>query len=134
MDQGALVTAETDAGAELVCQLDRYTPVKAAFWIKESEGGRWYLYIASDQIRDCNLDATYGEVLRLAGQMASPYLDPFQVKLIPASDPLAQAALDIHRRYPGDVAIRLGGMHFGGMSMDGLYLYPTSVTALIPKP
>ena len=37
---------------------------------------------------------------RLADEMASPYLDPFQVKLIPASDPRSQAAADIHRRFP----------------------------------
>jgi hypothetical protein len=132
MDQGPLVIEETDAGAELVRRLDKYFPVKAAFWVKESEEGHWYLYIASDQISDRNLDMAYGEVLRLAGQMASPYLDPFQVKLIPTSDPLAQAALDILRRYPGMMATRFGSKNFGGMGVDGVYIYPASVTTLTP--
>jgi hypothetical protein len=133
MDQGSLVIEETDAGAELVRQLNQYTPVKAAFWLKESEEGRWYLYIASDQIDDKNLRRAYGEVLRLANQIPSPYLDAFQVKLVPASDPLAQAALSIHRRYPGNLATRFGGTNFGGMGVEGVYIYPASVTSSTPE-
>ncbi len=132
MDQEPLVIEETDAGAVLVNRLDKYVPVKAAFWLKESDEGPWYLYIASDQINDRNLDTVYGEVLRLAGQMASPSIDPFRVKLIPTSDPLAQAALDIHRRYPGRLATRLGGKNFGGMGVDGVYVYPASIATLVP--
>jgi hypothetical protein len=64
--------------------------------------------------------------------MANPFLDPFEVKLIPSSDPLAQAALEILQRFPGQTAIRFGGRNFGGMSVDGVYIYPVSVTALTP--
>ena len=132
MDQGPLVTEETDAGEELIRRLDKYARVKAAFWVKDSEEGQWYLYIASDQILDTNIDVVYGEVLRLAAQMASPYLDPFRVKLIPTSDPLAQAAIDIHRRFPGRMATRFSGKNFGGLGVDGVFLYPTSETTLTP--
>jgi hypothetical protein len=132
MDQGSLVIEETEAGAELVRRLDRSFPVKAAFWVKDSEEGPWYLYIASDQIEDGNIDAAYREVLRLAGEMASPYLDPFQVKLIPTSDPLAQAALEVQRRFPGTMATRLGTTIFGGIGVDGVHLYPASLTSASP--
>ncbi len=126
------MTEETDAGAELVRRLDRSFPVKAAFWAKDSDGGPWYLYVASDRIQDNTIDAAYREVLRLAEEIGSPYLDPFQVKLISTSDPLAQAALDIHRRFPAKIATRLRGTSFGGMVADGVYLYPASVTTLTP--
>jgi len=129
MDQGPLVREEAEAGGELVRRLDAHFPVRAAFWLKDSEEGRWYLYIASDQINDNTLNAAYGEVLRLADEMDSPYLDPFQVKLIPASDPRSQAAMDIHRRYQPKRATRLGGTSFGGMGVSDVYLYPASVTA-----
>jgi hypothetical protein len=132
MDQELLVIEETDAGAELVRKLDKQVPVNVAFWVKVSDEGQWYLYIASDQINDQNLDAAYSEVLRLADQMASPYFDPFRVKLIPTSDQLAQAALDVHRRYPGPMATRFGGMEFGGLGVDGVYIYPNSITTLAP--
>jgi hypothetical protein len=132
MGQESLVIEEIDAGEELVRRLDKFTPVTAAFWVNDSEGGRWYLYIASDQIDDNNLDMAYGEVLRLAGQMGNHYLDPFQVKLIPSSDPLAQAALHIHRRYPQMMATRFGGQNFGGLGVEGVYIYPASVTTSAP--
>ena len=43
MDQGPLVTEQIDAGAKLVNDFDRRTPLQAAFWLKESEVGEWYL-------------------------------------------------------------------------------------------
>jgi hypothetical protein len=131
MDQGPLVGEETDAGAELIRQFDKFIPIKSAFWVKGSDEGRWYLYIASDHFDDKNLDDAYGEVLRLAGRMASAYLDPFQVKLIASSDPLAEAVSNIHQRYPGNSATRFGGQNLGGMSVEGAYIYPPSVTTLI---
>jgi hypothetical protein len=133
MDQGPLVSEEIDAGAELVRRLDKSVPVKAAFWVKDSDEGPWYLYVASDRIDEKNLDRAYGEVLRLAWEMACPYLDPFQVKLISSSDPLAQAALEMYRRYPGRMATRFGGTNFGGRGVDGVYLYPAPITSSAPS-
>ena len=129
MDQAILVTEETDAGAELVRRLDQSIPVGAAFWVKEGEEGGWYLYIASDRITGQNLDVAYGELLRVSDQMANPSLDPFRVKLVPTSNPFARAALEIHRRFPGRMATRLGGTRFGGIGVDGVYIYPDSLTA-----
>ncbi len=123
---------ETDVGGELVRRLDKSVSVKAAFWVKDSEEGHWYFYIASDQINDNNLGLAYAEVLRLADQIASPYLDPFQVKLISTSDPLAQAALEILTRFPRKMPIRIGGMNFGGLGVDSVYIYPASVAMLTP--
>ncbi len=132
MDQNPLVKEEIEAGSQLVQRLDRSFPVKAAFWVKGSDEQRWYLYIASDHIQHENLDVAYGEVLRQADQIASPYLDPFQVKLIPASEPIAQAVQEIQRRYPGSLPTRLGVQNFGGMGVDGVYIYPESATTLAP--
>jgi hypothetical protein len=132
VDQSPLVSEETDAGAEFVAQFDKTIPVKVAFWLKPSEAGQWYLYIASDQIGDQSLDQGYREVLRLASQSPTPYLDPFRVKLIPASDPLTQVALEIHRRFPSRIATRVGSKTFGGMSVDGAFIYPASVVAPTP--
>jgi len=54
------------------------------------------------------------------------------VKLIPASDPLAQAALEIHRRHPVRMATRIGTKTFGGVSVEGAYVYPS--LAIAPTP
>lgn len=129
MDQGPLVIQEIDAGEELVRAFDKYEPVKAAFWVKASDEEHRYLYIASDGINDTNFDVAYGEVLRLASKMQSPYLDPFRVKLISAEDPLAKAAVALNERYPGPARTRFGGKSFGGISVDDVYIYPSPLPA-----
>jgi hypothetical protein len=132
MDQGPLVMEEIDAGAELAREFDKYEPVKAAFWLKASDEDHRYLYIVSERINDSNFDVAYGEVLRLADRMQSIYLDPFRVKLISADDPLAKAAVDIHKRFPGRMATRFGGKTFGGTSVDEVYIYPSPLPARVP--
>ena len=77
MDQGPLVTAQIDAGAELCGEFDKYEPVKIAFWLKASDEEQRYFYIASERIDDTNFDLAYGEVLRLGGQDAVSPPRPF---------------------------------------------------------
>lgn len=132
MDSEPLVSDETKAGEELIRRLDRTFPVKAAFWVKEGDDDLWYLYITSDKIKDQTLDHAYGDVLRLSYEMATPWLDPFRVKLIPLSNPLAQSALDLLHRYPLKTAARLGGTSFGGMGVSGVFLYPANVASATP--
>ena len=127
MDQGPLVIDQIDAGARFLGEFQKYTPVKTAFWLKESDEGEWSLYVASDQITDDNFDVAYGEVLRIAGQRRQPLFDPFQVKLIGADDPLAKAALDINRRNPGPIGTRFHGEVFGGLPVEEVYVYPSPI-------
>ena len=118
---------EIDAGAKFAREFDRYEAVKAAFWLKASDEDQRYLYLASDRIDDNNFAVAYGEVLRLAGELRSPYLDPFRVKVISGEDPLALAAVEFHRRYPGPSATRFGGKLFGGLCVDDVYVYPSPI-------
>jgi len=130
MDQGPLVSEQIDAGARFLGEFQKYLPIQISFWLKESDEGEWNLYVASDQITDDNFDVAYGEVVRIAGQLRDPWFDPFQVKLIGANDPLAQAALDIQRRFPGRMPTRFHGKIFGGVSVDEVYVYPSSIPVL----
>ncbi len=123
---------EIDAWADLIREFDKYAPVSVAFWLKASDDDHWYLYIASDQITDANLGVAYGEVLRLVGQTTSSSLDPFRVKIVSTGDPLAQAALEINQRFPGRLATRYGGRYFGGITVDGVYIYPPLSPASVP--
>jgi hypothetical protein len=132
MDQTSLVMNETSAGAEFLRRLNQTIPVKAALWVKDGDDGPWYLYVASDRIRDDTVHAAYGDVLRVAAEVASPYFDPFQVKLIPTTDPLAQAALEMYREYPGLMPARLGATKFGESWVEGVYLYPPPLEATAP--
>jgi len=125
MDQGALVTEEIDAGAELVHEFNDYMPVVAAFWLKASDEEHRYLYIASMQLNGSNFKAAYSNVLRLVDQLRSPHLDPFRIKLIEGDDPLSKAAIEINLRFPARIPTRFGGNAFGGVSVDEVYIYPT---------
>jgi hypothetical protein len=129
MDQGPLVIDQIDAGARFLGEFQKYVPVQAALWVKDSDEGEWYLYVASDQITDDNFDLAYGEVLRIAGAIRDPWFDPFQVKLIGVDDPLAKAALEIHRRYPGRTPTWFHGKTFGGVVVDEVYIYPSPIPA-----
>jgi hypothetical protein len=125
MDQGPLVKEQIDAGARFLAEFQKYAPVQAAFWLKESDEGEWNLYVASDQITDDNFDIGYGEVARINAAFKDPWFDPFQVKLIGTDDPLAQAALDRLRRFHGRGPARVHGETFGGVAVDEVYLYPS---------
>jgi hypothetical protein len=131
MDQGPLVIEEIDEGARLAREFDRIAPVKAAFWLKASDEDQRYLYLASDSIDDTNFDVAYGEVARLTNQFPSLYLDPFRVKVIGGGDPLARAAVDINKRFPGPTPTRLGGTRFGGITVDDVYIYPLPLPAAL---
>ncbi|CAN5915873.1 hypothetical protein BH23PLA1_BH23PLA1_23770 [soil metagenome] len=132
MDQEFLVTEQIDAGAQFLEEFGKKFPVRAAFWMRPTEEGQWYLHVVSDQINQQNIDAAYREVSRLDEQMRNLYFDRFRVKLIAADDPSAQAALDIHRRYPGRVPTRFCGPSFGGIRVEGVYIYPSSVATPSP--
>ncbi len=129
MDRGPLVREEIDAGAEFVREFDKYEPVKAAFWLKAADDDFRYHYIASDKIDDANKMAAYGEVLRLADKIQSPFLDPFRVKLLNANEQLVKAALEINEGFAIRVPTRLGGMSFGGVSVDDVCIYPSPLPA-----
>ena len=101
MDQEVLVTEQIEAGRKFIDEFDKIRPVQAAFWLKATEDSSWYLYVVSDQITDENFDVAYGEVLTLAPNIRDPNFDPFRVKVIGIDDPLAKAALDIYRQFPG---------------------------------
>jgi hypothetical protein len=129
MDQGSLVTEQIDAGAKLASEFGKRTPLQAAFWLKESEDREWYLYLVSDRIDDTNFDVAYAEVIRLLGRGPHIWLDPFQVKVAGADDPVAKAVIDIQRMYPSPLATRLRNRLLGGVSVDEVYLYPIPVPA-----
>ena len=127
MDQGPLVVEQIDAGARFLSEFEKHAPVRAAFWGKDSDEGRWNLYMASDQIDDTNFDIAYGEVIRISGKMKDPNFDPFRVKIIWVSDPMVQAVLDFHRRFPGRSVAHFNDQAFARAGVEDVYIYPSPV-------
>jgi hypothetical protein len=54
-----------------------------------------------------NFDLGFAEILRLVHEMHTPYIDPFDVRLVGSDDPLAKAAVDMNRNNRFAVAQRL---------------------------
>ncbi|MCA9211360.1 MAG: hypothetical protein KDA55_23540 [Planctomycetales bacterium] len=124
MGEEILVAEQIEAGAEFVRDFNQYVPVAVAFWVASGESDDLVLYVASDDIDDRNFDVAYGEVLRRLGGKRSRWLDPFQIKLLNSSDPIARDAVRIRDRYPAPLVTRYGGSSLGGTSVDGACIYP----------
>jgi hypothetical protein len=129
MDPGPLVNEWIEAGARFLDEFRKYAAIQAAFWLRESDEGRWSLFVASDQINDTNFDLAYGEVGRIAEQLQDPAFDMFRVRLIRGRPPVVKAVLDLIRRHGGKKPIRLYGTILGDRSIDELYVYPSPVAA-----
>ncbi|NLX99304.1 MAG: hypothetical protein GXY83_24470 [Rhodopirellula sp.] len=109
MDQDLLVVEQIDAGADFVRDFNDYVSVSVVCWVQPAESDNLFLYVASDEIDDSNIDVAYGEVLRRLSGKRSQWLDPFQIKLINSSDPIARDAIQIRDRY----SARLPARHRG---------------------
>jgi hypothetical protein len=131
MGKGPLENEEIEAAARFLAKFQDYRPIQSAFWLKESDNGRWYLYIASEQITDENFDVVYGEVGDLAAEMPDPYFDIFHVRVIGASDPLAKAVREMQKRYPGR-SQRFHDKILTHRSYEDGYIYPSPIP--VPSP
>ncbi len=124
MGDEILVNEQIDAGADFVRDFDDSFPVSVAVWIVPADSDNLYLYIASDRIDDRNVHDAYGEVLRRLSGRRNSSLDPFKVKLINTSDPIARGAIQIRDRYPAKLPMRTHVSSIGGMGIDGACIYP----------
>jgi hypothetical protein len=129
MDQGPLVTEQIEAAARFLGEFQKSYPIQAAFWLKDNDKGRWYLYVASDEITDDNFDVAYGEVVRIWAELQDPWFDAMKVKVIGANNRLAKAAAELRRRFPGPRPGRLFNQVFGGVDAAEVYLYPSPIPA-----
>ena len=130
MDQGPLVREKIDAGAKFLKRYQKHTALQAAFWLKPAEDGRWNLYIWSEKFSDENYDQPYLDVWRVAKTLHDPNFDPFEVKVLRRQNQLAQAAIDIYKRNPSRIPAHFGSRMFGGISVDGVYVYPPPAAAI----
>ncbi len=123
MGEDLLVNEQIEAGADFVRDFNDYVCVSVACWVIPAASEGSFLYVASDDIDDSNIDDAYGEVLRRLSVKKNQWLDAFQVKLVNSSDPIASDAIRIRDRYPATLATRYGGSSIGGTSIDGAYIY-----------
>ena len=124
MDKTPLVMDEIEAGKEFIRRLHVYRPVKAAWWMRETEDAGRYLLVALDGLTVENADQAYDEVLRITKEMKDHHIDPFEVKLVSPDDPASRTVLDHYRRYPGRVPPPFNGSVLGRLPVVEVYVYP----------
>jgi len=110
--------------------------IRTAFRVKPTDEDKWYLYLAIPGVDENGKTSSYGIIHRVIRQMPELWLDPFEVKVIGMTDTLTSAATELAKSkvaagshsmpnfntYPG--VTFFGGSTFGGMSVDGVYIYP----------
>ncbi|HEX4592246.1 MAG TPA: hypothetical protein VH120_20090 [Gemmataceae bacterium] len=122
MDTTSLVNDQVEAGARFLSRFDKIVPVAVAYWLKENDVSRPYLYIASEQFNDGS--ANYREVGRIAREMNDPDFDSFRVKLVPTNNYFNQELIELRRRIPSDRPLRYTDTYFGGRGIEWIYVYP----------
>ncbi len=104
--------------------------VTAASWIKTTEDGKWYLYIASPIVQS-SLQSAYRRIYGVVRSMPQPFsIDPFEVRLIDPSEPVAQEVAKVQSQFPVQaIPTWFNGSNIAGMDIEGAYIYPLSVTS-----
>jgi hypothetical protein len=135
MDQATLVENLIDDGRKLIEQLlQKGEEITAAAWIKTSEDGMWFLYLALPGVEDEDPRVAYRRIGAVMRQMPQPFLiDWMEVKVIDATDPMAVAALDYQRRHGAKSVLPYRGDSLGGVSIEGAYIYPPMTPSRLPK-
>jgi hypothetical protein len=135
MDQGTLVMYLIDEGRKLIEQLlHKGEAITAAAWIKTSEDGMWFLYLALPGIDDEDPRIAYRRVFDVMEQMPQPFLiDWMEVKIIDSKNRLAVAAAEYQRRHGEKCVLPYRGDHLGGVSIEGAYIYPPMTPASQPN-
>jgi hypothetical protein len=124
MDQVPLVGVQIDDGGTLVARLmQKGFPVTAASWVKESDGGPWYLYLVSPAADSLGPREGYRRVQEVIRQMPSFAVGLTEVKLIGTEDSVAQAIIAIRDRFPGRGSTWFPGNHLGDLAIDGAFVY-----------
>lgn len=139
MDKDTVVSEQTESGERLISALaaDGFD-IQVAFWAKPTEEGKWFLYLASPMVDDRGPAAAYRFVHGILRKMPDLRIDPLEIRVVGSNDSLTEAALAVIKPKVADspYAVRnpksyagmtwIDGATFGGVSIDGAYIYPPS--------
>jgi hypothetical protein len=134
VDRAALVIDQLNAGAELVRRVNEEMPVDAAFWLALPDDVDWYLYVAFREALAGDVATFHSAFMlvdRFVTEMDSPYLDPFRIRVVGRDHFFARAAVEMLRKHPTRSVTRIAGP-FGGVYVDGGYLYPPLLPVAAP--
>lgn len=137
MDPTLLVSRErADRAGQLLARLRADgLQTLGAVWAQAEGDGQPYLYIITSNVDSEGLIAAnlrLGNTLRVFQKgVSDPYslLDPYEIKLIRPSDPLAREILDLYQRFPDNRPTFSYGSHLTPNHLEPAYVYPATMFA-----
>ena len=125
MDTYTLVENRIDDGRKLINGLTQAGfPLTAVCWVKTSEEGDWYLYIASIAVDQKDLASAYREVYGVLTSLSGTSISVSDVKLVGVNNPITKEILEIRERYPGKLPTISRRRQLGSVAVDEVYVYP----------
>ena len=131
MAQATLVEMQIRDAQRLIDRLvGEGIPVTAAGWLKETESGDWYLYLATPFVGpEEGKTAAYHRVNAVVRELQKGefWVDPFEIKAIGPHDPVAKdmVAHRTHAAHRGSrIPTRFGGYRLGDLPIEEAFIYP----------
>jgi hypothetical protein len=105
--------------------------VTAAAWVKESESGDWYLYLATPLVTESGgKRPAYHRVNAVIRELQKEGfgMEPFAKKVIGPHDPLARDLVANRVGWPGGLPTPFRGSRLGNLAVEEAYIYPRPPT------
>ena len=106
--------------------------VSVAGWLKESDSGDWYLYLATPLVGAGGAKRqAYHRVNAVMRGMEEDglWVDPFEIKVIGPHDPTAKDMIAYRDGRPARTPTWFRGSRLGELAAEGAYLYPPTPNA-----
>lgn len=134
MDQTTLLENQISDGQRLVDRLiETGIPVMAASWVKESDGGLWYLYLVTPLAgKGGGTRTVYRRINEVIRSMEEPFvIDWMQKKAFSPHGPVGRAIVEFQGQYVGKLPRWYDRASLGGVSIDAAYVYPPPVLTTV---
>jgi hypothetical protein len=132
MAQATLVDMHIKEGQRLIDRLTKEgVAVTAAAWVKESESGDWYLYLATPLVTDDGgKRPAYHRVNEVIRELRKEgfVMDPFAKKVIGPHDPIAADLVANRDGRPGGPPTSFRGSRLGNLAVEEAFIYPQPST------
>ena len=98
MDKDAVVSEQTESGERFAKALaDNGFDVRAKFWLKPTDEGKWFLYLASPLVDEKGPGVAYRLVLGILRKMPDLWIDPLEIRVVGLNDSLTGLCHSINR-------------------------------------
>lgn len=125
MDAIALVADQIDDGRRLLDRLDDDgLDIRAACWVKPSDEGRWWLYIATPAVDELGAIAAYRRVFTVLRSLNDISVVDSDIKLVGIDHPVAQDVHFFQQRFPGRKLAPPQFQLLGTIPIEEAYIYP----------